>query len=109
MMPSGTLSWDHIARDQIWPRSCARSRMTALGIPILIALSVQDWPCKILREFHNTCYAIIVCSRKVKVSYFRKVGMSHSPDLNDTGEIADGIDHDERARFAADRGFVESR
>ncbi|MDS7598316.1 hypothetical protein, partial [Agrobacterium tumefaciens] len=32
-----------------------------------------------------------------------------SPGLIGTWEIADGIDSDERARFAADRGCVESR
>lgn len=59
-------------------------------------------------KFHKIDYAIFVCSRKVKVSCFCKVGMSHSPGLIDTWEIADGTDYDERARFAADRGFVES-
>jgi hypothetical protein len=42
------------------------------------------------------------CSRKVRMSCFCKVGMSHSPRLNDVWEIADGIDSDERARSAAD-------
>lgn len=47
------------------------------------------------RKFHKIDYAINSCSRKVKVSCFCKVGMSHSPGLIDVREIADGIDHDE--------------
>ncbi|MGO7542237.1 hypothetical protein ACC680_27055, partial [Rhizobium ruizarguesonis] len=47
--------------------------------------------------FHNLSYAIHVCSRKVEVSCFCKVGMSLSPGLM-TVEIADGTDSDERAR-----------
>jgi len=39
----------------------------------------------------------ICCSRKVEVSCFCKVGMSHSPRLIGAGEIADGTDSDERA------------
>ena len=55
--------------------------------------------------FHNVSYAIFVCSRKVRMSCFCKVGMSHSPALNNVWEIADGIDCDERARAEPDQGF----
>ncbi|GGE14668.1 hypothetical protein GCM10008012_66400 [Rhizobium anhuiense] len=48
-------------------------------------------------RFHKLDYATTVCSRKVKVSCFCKVGMSHSPRLIGAGEIADGTDSDERA------------
>lgn len=41
------------------------------------------------------------------MSCFCKVGMSHSPGLNDAWENADGIGCDERMRSAADRGFVK--
>ena len=75
----------------------------------------SDWfvpICKrltLVEVFHNICYAIIVCGRKVKVSCFCKVGMSHSPGLIGIWEIADGIDYDERARPAKNRGAVQSR
>nr|WP_245512490.1 cell division protein ZapB [Rhizobium ruizarguesonis] len=59
------------------------------------------------RHSHNNYYTTQICSRKVEVSCFCKVGMSHSPGLM-TWEIADGTDSDERARSAADRDFVES-
>ena len=49
------------------------------------------------RHSHNPCYATQICSPKVRMSCFCKVGMSHSPVLNDAWEIADGIDSDERA------------
>lgn len=63
--------------------------------------SITSW-------FHNIDYAIILCRCKVEVSCFCKVGMAHSPALKDAWEIAGGIDSDERARCARDRGFVES-
>ncbi|TBF00337.1 hypothetical protein ELG94_40015, partial [Rhizobium ruizarguesonis] len=54
------------------------------------------------RHSHNNYYTTQICSRKVEVSCFCKVGMSLSPGLM-TVEIADGTDSDERARPAADR------
>jgi hypothetical protein len=48
-----------------------------------------------MERFHNVDYPIFLCSQHRKVS------------LNDAWEFADGIDSDERARSAADRGFVE--
>ncbi|MGO7385268.1 hypothetical protein ACCT20_18555, partial [Rhizobium ruizarguesonis] len=40
-------------------------------------------------QFHKLHYATLACSRKVEVSCFCKVGMSHSPCLM-VWEIADG-------------------
>ncbi|MGL4094341.1 dimethylsulfonioproprionate lyase family protein [Agrobacterium cavarae] len=51
-------------------------------------------------KFHNIHYATLDCSRKVKMSCFCKVRMSHSPGLIDLWETADGTDYDERARPA---------
>lgn len=53
-------------------------------------------------DFQPALHSIWNQHRKVKVSCFCKVGMSHSPSLIDVWEIADGIDCDERARSAAD-------
>lgn len=58
--------------------------------PELFTLPVLENACKLWRtlmKFHNLSYLIFVCSRKVKVSCFCKVGMSHSPGLIDTWEI----------------------
>ena len=37
-------------------------------------------------RFHNDSYAKLSFSRKVRMSWFRKVGMSHSLALNEAGE-----------------------
>ncbi len=42
-------------------------------------------------KFHNVDYRILTCSRKVRMSCFCKVGMSHSPAVKDAWEMQVGL------------------